>query len=51
MSSAELAAPPAGLADAPADDVPALLRALLRHVVYAGAVLLLLAGAGALLAR
>jgi hypothetical protein len=32
-------------------DVPALMRALLRHVAYTGALLLLLAVAGSLLAR
>lgn len=32
-------------------DVPALMRALLRHVAYTGALLLLLAFAGSLLAR
>ena len=32
-------------------DVPALLREMLRHVAYTGALLLLLAFAGSLLAR
>lgn len=46
MSAAELSVCPP-----PADDVPALLRAVLRHVAYTSALLLLLAFAGALLAR
>ena len=47
MSAAELSVRP----QQPADDLPALLRALLRHVAYTSALLLLLAFAGALLAR
>lgn len=46
MPAAELSVRPQ-----PADDLPALLRVVLRHVVYTSTLLLLLAFAGALLAR